>query len=71
MQRMTGFAVCDPKPIDFYFDCGMIELRDAFHERRSRSDRVHEKVAKRIANVRFTEYLRNGKGRKECEEKQI
>ena len=29
---MTGFAVCDPKPIDFYFDCGMIELRDAFHE---------------------------------------
>ena len=50
---MTGFAVCDPKPIDFYFDCGMIELRDAFHERRSRSDCVHEQVAKRIANVRF------------------
>ena len=68
---MTGFAVCDPKPIDFYFDCGMIELRDAFHERRSRRDCVHEQVAKRIANVRFTEHLRNGKGRKECEEKQI
>ena len=68
---MTGFAVCDPKPIDFYFDCGMIELRDAFHERRSRSDCVHEQVATRIANVHFTEHLRNGKGRKECEAKQI
>ena len=52
--------------VDFYFDCGMIELRDAFHERRSRSDCVHEQVAKRIANVRFTSCCCDNKWRQLC-----